>query len=298
MKQKVNKICWRIGQEITPDTFIQADNYICSQHNLIRRLIADKCYGLLPDGEADFAVKANLNNKDFYFEQLVCCGTTEAGYLVLFANEWQSSLPKRQLSITHSNANAFYVVLRINPYEQVLIEPVENDEAPMAHAAYELDIRELDKIAANELALIKIDNTHSSPLIANNYMPPCMSVNACAKLLETYELLKQLLTEIHSHIKRKDDIFGKISYPLAMLYDELYEFPLSSPPIALLRLIKKIILTCQLFIADIRAVDLPDLIRTYNHNDMSLTFNSLLNYLQTVNRIVGQSKEEDFTPRI
>ncbi|MDR0795085.1 MAG: hypothetical protein LBE79_03400, partial [Tannerella sp.] len=71
--QKINKIFWRIGQEITPETFIQADNYICSQHNLIRRLIANNNYGLLPQIEPDtpsLTVKINLNNRDIYVENL------------------------------------------------------------------------------------------------------------------------------------------------------------------------------------------------------------------------------------
>ena len=300
MERKKNKIFWRIGQEITPETFKQADNYICSQHNLIRRLIASNQYGLLPQSETNsspFTVKTTLNNREISIEQLVCSGTTAAGYLVEMESAMLASLPRKYLSIPDSAAKALYIVLQINPFEQTLIEPVSNEEAPTAHAAYKLQIRELDRIDEDELAILKIDSSNYAPQIDPNYIPPCMSVNACSKLLDTFSRLKQLLTEIMSHIRHKGLLVGTTIYPLTMLYDELEDFPLSGQPIALIRLIKKCIRTYQCFIPDIRRIDTPDLLSAYNHNDVSITFQSLLSYLQNVSKIVGQG-EEDFTPRI
>jgi len=300
MDQKRKKIFWRIGQEITPDTFIQADNYLCSQHNLIRRLIADNSYGLLPQTETappQFTVKTNLNNRDVSIEQLVCSGTTAAGYFVEMENAMLASLPRKYLSIPDFGGKACYLVLRINPFEQVLIEPVRDEEAPQAHAVYELNIRELNRIGEDELAILKIDNSNNMPVINPNYIPPCMSVNACSKLLETFSQLKQFLIEIMSHIEHKGLLVGTTIYPLRMLYDDFDDFSLSNTPIALIRLIKKIIRTCRTFIPDLRTLDLPDLLHGYNHNDVSITFQSLLSYLQKMVKIVGQG-EEDFTPRI
>ena len=305
MKQKFNKICWRIGQEITPDTFIQADNYICSQQNLIRRLIAGKYYGLLPPpgetGAPSLTVKANLNNRDLHMEQLACYGTTEAGYLVSFDSNLMDSLPKKRLSIPDSNADAFYVVLRVNPYEQVLIEPVDNDEAPEAHSAYELAIRELRQISADELAIVKIDNINRSPAIDNGYIPPCMSVNACSNLCEVFETVKILITEIRSIIEHKKEQFGKLMYPLTLLSHELDEFSPDEPPVALIRLIKKFMVTCQFFIPDVRKIVQSNSIVEYCHDDVAIIFRSLLSCLHEVKLMVGKVEivdEEDFTPKI
>ena len=300
MKQKKHKIFWRTGQEITPETFKQADNYMIGQHNLIRRLIADGNYGLLPQTETDaspFNVKTTLNNRELSIEQIVCSGTTAAGYLVEMESPMLNSCPQRYLSIPDTATKALYVVLRINPFEQVLFEPVKDEEAPAAHAVYELHIRELDRIGEDELTLLKVDIGNNMPVINPNYIPPCMSINACSRLLETFNELKQLLNEIMSHIEQKGLLVGTTLYPLTMLYDELDDFPLSTPPIVLIRLIKKIIQTCRTFISDLRTLELPDLLRGYNHNDMSITFKSLLSYLQKVAKIVGEG-EEDFTPRI
>ena len=301
MDQSFKKIFWRIGQEITPDTFIQADNYICSQHNLIRRLIAGKYFGLLPQTEADapsLTVENILNNRDIYLKQLACYGTTSAGYLALFDDSLLDTLPKRQLSIPNTNAAAFYVVLRINPYEQVLIEPVDNTEAPEAHSAYELCIRSLDQISANELAIIKVDNSMQSPAIDDGYIPPCMAISSCSVLLDMFSTVKNLLTDIRSIIERRKDQFGKLMYPLTLLHYELNEFSLSEPPIALIRLIKKFMMTYHFFVADLRMIVMPDSIDEYNHNDVAIIFKSLLSCLQEVKLMIGKVEiviEEDFT---
>ena len=302
MREKRNKIFWRVGLEITPDTFIHADNYNCNQYNLIRRLIARENFGLLPMGEmgaTPFVVRAGLNNREVCLEQLVCCGATEAGYLVLFDDERLAALPKKQVTIPNVGA-AFYVVLRINPYEQVLIEPVDYEEAPEASSAYELCVRELGKIAADELAVVKVLNNGYSTVIDADYIPPCMSVNACSKLSEVFVSFKKLFTEIRSIIEQKKDQFGKLMYPLTLLHCELDDFSPSDTPKALVGLIKKFIMTYQFFIPDIRQIAVPDAQRAYNHNDVALIFKSLLSYLQEVKLIVGKVEmiEEDFTPQI
>ena len=49
MKTEYRKIFWKAGQEITPETFIQADHCICAQQNLIRKLLNRQWYGLEPE---------------------------------------------------------------------------------------------------------------------------------------------------------------------------------------------------------------------------------------------------------
>jgi hypothetical protein len=300
----INKIFWRIGQEITPDTFIQADKYICSQHNLIRRLIAGKYFGLIPpgaDGAPSHTVKVRLDYRDVIAEQILCCGTTESGCIVQFEKNMLASLPQRQVSIPNTKANAYYLVLHVNPYEQVLIVPVDNDEAPEAHSAYELVVKELEQIEADELAILKLDCTGRSPVVDPEYIPPCISIDACAKSLEVFDTVKTLFTEIRTIIHAKRDQFGKLMYPLTLLHHELNEFAPDESPIALVSLIKKFLLTYQYFIPDIRKIFKVDSLEQYCHNDVSLVFNSLLSCLQEIKLMISKVEEEieeDFTPKI
>jgi len=306
MEQSFNKIFWQVGQEITPETFIQADRYICSQQNLIRRLIARQHYGLFPQTASEIPslyIKANLDSKDVYIEELVCEGITSSGYLINYDKKIMSSVKNKRLSIPESNQKAYYIVLRVNPFEEVLIEPVENEETPLSQPFYELDIRELEQIREDELSILKISMDGLSPQIDSDYIPPCMSVNSCSMLLENYTQIKQILTEIQLHINLKKALYSDSIYPVSFLLFELNEFPLADPPVSLIRLIQKIIRTLNFFIPEIRNIGEPDLLTGYKHNDITGIFKSCIIYLREVQVVVGKEEkkvivEEDFTPKI
>ena len=301
----INRIFWRIGQEITPDTFIQADKYISCQHSLIRRLIAGKYFGLIPpcaESALTHTIRVRMDYRDVHVEQITCCGTTESGFIVQFTKDMLAALPHQQVSVPNTRASAYYLVLRVNPFEQVLIEPVDNNEAPEAHSAYELSIKELAQIGPDELAILKLDCTGRSQAVDPEYIPPCISIDSYSKLLNLFDSIKTLFTEIRTIIHAKKDQFGKLMYPLTLLHHELNEFAPSSPPIALVSLIKKFILTYQYFIPDIRKIINSDSLDKYCHNDISLIFKSLLSCLQEIKMMVSQveieEEEEDFTPKI
>ena len=306
MEREFKKIFWKIGQEITPETFIHADNYICSQQNLIRSLITYRYYGLLPQidtGSKSLTVKASINNKEINIENLECKGVTSNGSLIEFENIMLLTMQKKRLSIPYTKAYSLYIVLKVNPFEQVLIEPVEDEEKPQAYATYELDIKELERIEDDELAILKIGNVDSSPGIVDDYVPPCMSVDSYDKLTDYYSTFKKLFEEIQSKINLKRALYHEAIYPLQLLQLDLNEFPLSEPPIALIRLMKKIIRTYTFFIPDIRHVEAVDFSTAYNHNDITEIFKSLLKYLHEVRMIVSKEEkivveEEDFTPKI
>ena len=305
MGQNFKKIFWRVGQEITPETFIQADNYICGQQNLIRRLIAGRYFGLLPQndtGSTSLSVKASLNDRDVYIENLSCKGVTKTGYIVEFENNFLPSVRKKLLTVPGAYAKAYYIVLRVNPFEQVLIEPVEDLEAPLSHSVFEFDIRELEQIGEDELSILKITNSGGFLKIDDDYIPPGMSVDSYAKLIENYEMFKKLIADINSYVNLKKEQYRQLIYPLRMLCFELDEFPVSDTPASLIRLIKKFILSFTFFIPEIRKIDNSEMNSIYNHNDVSYIFKSLIMYLQEVQTIVSKDEkvvvEEDFTPKI
>ena len=298
---KHNKIFWRAGQEITPETFIQADDYICRQQNLIRRLIARQYYGLLPrnDGGSSLSIIASLNNREVHVEELICTGITGAGYLIEIDNDVLASVRNKRLLVPESSSKDYYVVLRIHPFKQTLIEPVEDEATPLSHPLYEFDVKSLDNIEDGELSILKIDNGNQPPKLDADYIPPCMSINSCRKLPEIYGQIKQITSEIQARVNLKKEQFRELIYPLRMLYFELDEFPLSEPPVSLIYLIKKIIKTLIFFIPDIRHVKEPDLSAEYNHNDMADIFKSLVKYLHEIQLILSTEEEvEDLTPQI
>ena len=304
-REEYKKIFWRAGQEITPETFIQADNYICAQHNLIRKIINRRYYGLLPVNDETipaFSVKADVRASEIYIEKLICYGITREGYLIEFNDDQLSSAMKDRLLIPNSIYDAGYVVIRINPFEQTLIEPVENEETPFSRPVYEFDIKELSHIKENELPILKIEVHNRRLQIDRNYIPPCMSILAHEKLLEYYRTAKQLATDIQTSLTLKKAQFRELIFPASGLFFDLDQFSLNEPPYFLIQLLKKIVKTFGFFLADIHPIDESILEMPYNHDDIAETLRTLTACLEEIRLIIGKKEErvieEDFTPKI
>ena len=305
MKQEYKKIFWQAGQEITPETFIQADNYICSQHNLIRKIINRRYYGLLPVNEETapvFSIKADLNATKIHIEKLSCHGITKEGYLIELEDNQLSSILKDRLFIPDFISGTCYVVIRIIPFAQTLIEPVENEETPFSQPVYELDVKELAHIKENELPVLKMKVNNRNYQIDWEYIPPCMSVLSHEKLLKLYWNAQQIATDILALLKFKKVQFQKLIFPASILFFDLEQFSLAEPPYFLLQLLKKIVKTFEFFLPDVHLIDDAILAAPYNHDDIAETLQVLMTCLEEIRLIVGKEEEpvveEDFTPKI
>ena len=306
MKEEYNKIFWRTGLEITPETFIQVDNYVCAQQNLIRKLVNLQYYGLLPEMEAGapaLTVNANLHGSEIMIERLFCNGVTKEGHLIQFSNEQLPAMKNQRLMTRSNTSGCCYVVLRIKSFEQTLIEPVENLETPLALPVYELDVKELTQIAGNELPILKIDTSQYSPKIDPNYIPPCMAVRSCEILLEQYRKLKQMVTDIIAVVSGKKSQYQQLLYPVTILLFELEHFSLNNPPYYFIQLLKKTVKTIDFFVKH-SEWNLTNVIKMpYIHDDIAIILQSLAKCFQDIQLFIGKAtvvkeKEEDFTPRI
>ena len=304
MKHEYNKIFWRIGQEITPETFIQADNYLIAQQNLIRKFLNRRYYGLLPVDEGEspsLTVTATLNGIDVYIEQLSCHGTTKDGSLIAFNGRQLRSIPCR-LSLAAHAPGIYYVVLRVCAFQQTLVEPIENEETPYAVPEYQFDIKELKQIDDNEMPVLKIDYYQQYPVIDWNYIPPCMAVCSCQKLMEQYMLLKQAVVETQSLIAQKRDQFPRLPDPLMFHIFDLEQFSFNEPPWYLIQLLKKVIKTIVYFDRNVHSEHIIVIHAPYNHDDIVGILQSFAKCFQDIQQYIGKKvvviEEEDFTPRI
>ena len=307
MKDDYKRIHWRAGQEITPDSFTQADNYATAQLNVIRRLINLQFYGLLPAGDGDapsLTVDASINGTEITINQMCCIGITKNGYLVDFKKNQICAIETNRLMIPKNAARFCYVVLRVKPFELFLVEPVENEETPFALPVYELDIKELQQIAGNELPILKIDCSQHQPAIDRSYVPPCMSLQSFDRLWEYYLELKQLMTDIASIVKDKkarDANYQKLNDPTALLLFDLEQFSPNNPPYYLIQLLKKIIKTIEVYVNQSQW-NLKEVLNTpYDHNDITIIIQSITKCFKDIKLYMGKveaPKAEDFTPRI
>ena len=306
MMKEYNKIYWRTGLEITPETFIQVDNYVCAQQNLIRKLLNLQYYGLLPEiegGAPALTVNASLRGSEIMIERLYCNGVTKEGHLIQFGDEQLQAMRNQRLMTKGNTSGGCYVVLRVKSFEQTLIEPVENLETPLALPVYELDVKELMQIAGNELPVLKIDTSQYSPRIDPNYIPPCMAVRSYEKLMEQYHNLKQVVTEIITVISGRKSQYQQLLYPITLLFFDLEHFSLHNPPYFLIQLLKKTVKTVDFFVKS-NEWNLTDVIKMpYVHDDIVVVLNSLAKCFKDIQLFIGKAtvikeKEEDFTPRI
>jgi hypothetical protein len=305
MKSEYHKIFWKAGQEITPETFIQADNYICAQQNLIRKFLNRQYYGLLPAGESgapSFSVNANLQGPDIRIEQLNCHAITKEGYLIDFDNELLSNMQQDRLSFAACPQGIYYVVLRVFPFEHTLLEPVENEETPCALPVFEFDLKTLKHISGNEMPVLKIDySRQAQPAIDRNYIPPCMSLNAYEQLMDNFLSLKQSAYAIQSLLLKEKEQYGELAYPISMLLFDLEQFSLSDSPYYLIHQLKKFILTIGYFIKQLQKKTEEVVNILYHHNDISGILQSIDKCFWDIQLFLGENvveEEEDFTPKI
>jgi len=307
MKREYHKIFWRPGQEITPETFIQADNYMIAQQNLIRKLLNRQYYGLLPADEVTtpiFSVKASFRRSDVYIDQLTCFGLTRDGCLITLGGDDQLNTLSRRVSIAAcSPGNIYYVVMRVRSFEQSLMEPVENEETPYSLPVYEFDVKELKRIEGDELPILKIDFSQQNPEIETNYIPPCMSISSCQALTEQYAQLKQAVADILTSMTKKQEQYRKVLAPVTFLLFDLEQLSPNEPPYYLIQLLKKTIKTIGFFVKEIQIDHAPVLTEAYIHEDIVGMLQALAKCFHDIQLFIGQHMvvvevEEDFTPRI
>ena len=305
MKNDYKKIFWQAGQEITPETFIQADNYICAQQNLIRKLINRQYYGLLPVGDAatpSLIIDAKLKGPDVVIERLGCQGITKGGHLISFEeNQLPALLRQKRLSVATLKSPVCYVVLRVKSFEQVLIQPIDNPETPLALPAYELDIKDLANIRENELPFLKIVHKDQNPVIDWNYIPPSMSIRSHPRLMEHFRNVKLLMNEILSLIFSKKSQLVQLIYPVSSLIFDLEQLSLNEPPYYLIQLLRKIVKTTGIYLTSVQKFPEAIMKAPYNHDDIAGLLHSLIRCLQEIKMIIGKEEiveVEDLTPRI
>lgn len=303
MKREYQKIFWRVGQEVTPNTFTEADNYITAQQNLIRKIINRQYFGLIPVSEANklsLSINAALRDMDVIVERLSCQAVTKDGYLIDFNNNQLAAVRQRRISLAALPAGSCYVVLRVKPFEQLLL-PVENEETPFALPVYELDVKDISHIERDELPVMKINKKTQQPFIDWNYIPPCMAVRSHERLIEHFRSLQKMLVEILKLIHIKKAQLGQLVYPVTTLLFDLEQFSPSEPPFYLIQLLKKIVKIIGLYLPEVQKYSEAVLKAPYNHYDITGVLHALMKCFQDIKSIIAKEEiieVQDFTPKI
>lgn len=217
------RIDWKKGMEITPLTFIEADNFhICTQ-NLNRLLIASTAYGLVPNSQ--FSFQYIIRQNQLSIEKIDCTFIDQNGGI---------SQVRKGASI------------RLNPmtpgtYYLTVLKTEDNhiteNEVPYLEGNYEYKITNiLDSNKSSSFPILKLQNEHGE-WKAIDFIPPCYTLNSHQTLFDMARQCIQIVEKIMTLLEKQKQ--ESAYYQLGLQFIELKDSISISTTAAFYSLLKK-----------------------------------------------------------
>lgn len=269
-----HRVNWIDGMKINKNHFIAMENSTLEiVRNSEQKNISAINYGLLPqfaDQENSLDIMISVDGQSTIEVVLNSCrAITLGGYQIDITQNSSSLLEQsghilRQQYQINKEENEWYVVLSVNPYKRVTVGQSDTEEEPprrpYVFPQYKLDILPKSESSDQELglhhiAIGKILLADGKPIVDNDFVPPCRSVQSHPDLKFTYAELGAFLNQMESfslHIiqkiyqkKQSNDLAGIALYVseqvMRYLNENITEFRLVDkyePPI---RMISKLV---------------------------------------------------------
>lgn len=208
-QRKYYSVNWMDGMKINKDHFIAQDNAAQDAMSDIATLgLSAIRYGVLPSsaaGEESYNVKIALDNQNTLRAtviglQAVTPGGVRIAYPGLSASE---AALTTSFQFSHSGTESVYwVVITVHPYERKPSGSPDSDENPprfpYVQADYKLHVvseSQYTQYARNPFALVigKVSVNGNNIRVEDEYIPPCIAVNASADLMGLHGELDQFL---------------------------------------------------------------------------------------------------------
>ena len=276
--EKQYRIHWKKGLDITPEIFINSDNYHISERHLLARFIASHSYGILPNGK--FTIEKDLVNNRVVIQHLECLAITSGGYISNIQNDTSF---QKELALNETQEGAFYVVLTANASPTTCIDEKEL----YMFSEYNLTLTRTDKTIQHGLPIAKIYNNNSHWEMDKGYIPPAIALSSVAELKERFSEIKKIIHEILEKFSEKDPYYLQVM----MFQLELNNYSLQESPEELSLLLKKF---CWIFQAYLNIVEkmgeLPAIKafidEPYNPNEIGKILQLGLDALKEVHQIL------------
>lgn len=183
---------WHTGMEITPDTFIEYDNMEYQYRVLLRKIIASKTYGLIPDmkKELDWFVE----NDNIIVNTLRFNALTHSGEIIS-VNMQQTELPIP----FHQASDSFYIVVEMT---QETEEFVHNGVGKIRQKCI-VTTKTIDELkgrkSSNVIPFGKIRLKHEQYIKDEQYIPPIITIESSPDLRELIDTINNNICDIISH---------------------------------------------------------------------------------------------------
>jgi hypothetical protein len=208
-QRKYYSVNWMDGMKINKDHFIAQDNAAQDALSDIATLgLSDTRYGVLPSsaaGEESYNVKIALDNQNTLKAtviglQAITLGGVRITYPGLSASE--AALTTSFEFSPSGTESVYWIVITVHPFER---KPSGNPDSaenpprfPYVQADYKLHVvseSQYSQYARNPFALVigKVSVNGNNIRVEDEYIPPCIAVNASTDLMGLHGELDQFL---------------------------------------------------------------------------------------------------------
>ena len=221
-----HRVNWIDGMKINKDHFIASDNALLFEINRAnQKKITPLNFGLSPqygsDSSSAIDISISIDGQDSVEVTLrKCVGITLGGHIIDIVPKTAALLEQSGYILQHQytineNESEWYIVLKVNPYKMIPTGNADPEEVPPRHPyslpEYKIDV--IPKVETNNFELglnhitigkiILIDN---SPTLAEDFIPPCTSIQSHPDLRFSYSELSAFLNQMEKfsmHIIQK-----------------------------------------------------------------------------------------------
>ncbi len=232
---------WVDGMKVTEGHLVNQENFFADQlRDHLALHLTDFNYGLAPASPQHPSLEIEVNAE--WIEVNACRAVTAGGRRIeVWPGEAKElRMPTRQLvgNGPIPDASAWYVVLKVNPFERVPAGVVNPQESPLRHPharpAYALDVIPADRVAPAEfgsaqLPVAKIQGSRGGLKVVEEYIPPCMRTDSHPDLLRHHREFGNRLQRMHEeafevvdHLRQQRAAEGTLN-PLAQDIGRLTE---------------------------------------------------------------------------
>ena len=279
MKNTFDRIDWKRGMEIMPETFLYADSYYDSVSRLNRQLLVPFAYGLVP--LHDFTLKYTITDQKLTIDRISCTIMDCEGTILHITKGTSLPLPEKV-------QGTFYLAVSCGEENHV-----EKNGVPMVEQGYKFQIINLLNPCSPLLfPLLKLQ-AGNGEWEALDFIPPCCAISAHGELTNLTNQCRQWLDKILALVENKEYI--ETYYQIGYVQIELANSIRYATPSMLISLLKKavfILKTNQL-------LDKEDINRAgefvwleYNPNTLSETIQEALSFLNSAVTFLQHAKPE------
>lgn len=215
--QKKYRVNWIDGMKINKNHFVDFENSIVSLiNNSVQSYVSPINFGLLPDYSKEGSsidVTVSIDGQDSV-EVIVnkCNAVTLSGYKIEINSETKALLEQSGLILkktyTIENDTEWFIIISVNPYARIPVGDSDPEEEPPRHPyvlpEYKISVLPKSEISSNGLGLYhitigKIIIVNNKPVLEENYIPPCTSIQGHKDLKFIYTQISSFFNHMESY---------------------------------------------------------------------------------------------------